>query len=381
MGSTFIGEAVTSLEKANADLEPELLSADAARDLLAAYARAEKLASFGKTVLARKLDDATEVARVTGTSVGKAKAAVDTGKALGDADDVRGAFRGGDISLDQATEIAKAERARPGTGAELLSVAATEAFHVLRDRARSIVLEAEQGRGLAERQHEARCARSYGDELGMVHLHLSLEPHVGTAIVNRAEYEAARLQRQAKQEGRRREPFERHLADACAGMLGGTTTTGRSRRPELVVVVSHGVAARGWSNVRDGELCKIPGVGPVSPATARTIAADAFLTGVFYDGKDLRHMRRWTRTTPIEVLLALELGDPPTFDGVTCVDCGNRFGTENDHVEPHSAGGPASTANLRPRCWSCHRSKTDRDRKTGKLTPRAPDAQRAPPHR
>jgi hypothetical protein len=51
-------------------------------------------------VLARRLDDAAEVARLTGTSLGQAKATVETGKALGDADDVRAAFQGGAISQD-----------------------------------------------------------------------------------------------------------------------------------------------------------------------------------------------------------------------------------------------------------------------------------------
>jgi 5-methylcytosine-specific restriction endonuclease McrA len=124
---------------------------------------------------------------------------------------------------------------------------------------------------------------------------------------------------------------------------------------------------------------KIPGVGPLSPKIARKIASDAFLTGVFYDGVDLRHLRRWTRNIPIEVLIALELGDPPDFDGVSCTDCGKRFSTENDHVEPHAVQGPASTANLVPRCWSCHEAKTERDRQAGKLTPRDPDAERGPP--
>jgi hypothetical protein len=138
------------------------------------------------------------------------------------------------------------------------------------------------------------------------------------------------------------------------------------------VLVSHEVAKRGWKDVREGEVCKIPGVGPVGPRVAREIARDAFLNGVFYDGADLRHLRRWTRKTPIEVLIALELGEPPDFDGVSCVDCGNRFRTEKDHVEPHCGGNPASIDNLTPRCWSCHKTKTERDRKAGKLTPPEP---------
>jgi 5-methylcytosine-specific restriction endonuclease McrA len=146
-------------------------------------------------------------------------------------------------------------------------------------------------------------------------------------------------------------------------------------------LVSHAIAKRGWKDVRKGEVCKIPGVGPVSPAVAKEIAHDAFVTGVFYDGTDLRHIRRWSPTPSVEVLIALELGDPPEFDGIKCVDCAKRFGTENDHVEPHVAGGPTSIPNLKPRCRSCHRLKTERDRRAGKLTPRSPRATRGPPGR
>jgi 5-methylcytosine-specific restriction endonuclease McrA len=378
MECSILNEAVALLEKANANLEPELLTAAAARELLAAYARAEKLATFGKAVLARKVDDATEVARVTGTSVGKARQTVETGKALQDADDVSGAFAGGDISLDQAAEIARAEQARPGSSEELISVATSEPFHVLRDKARKVRLEAEQNRGLAARRHDARGARSYTDDLGMVHLHLALEPHVGTPIVNRAEREGARRYREARRGGRS-EPFERHLADAYASMLEGSPVKGSSRRPELVVLVSHAVVQRGWADVREGELCKIPGVGPISPAVAKEIAQDAFLSGVLYDGKDLRQLRRWTRNIPIEVRIALELGEPPAFDGIACTDCGNRFRNETDHVEPHVAGGPASHDNIKPRCWRCHQAKTGRDRRAGKLTRPPPGAERDPP--
>ena len=123
-----VQDAVKSLEKANANLEPELLSAEDARKLFATYARAEKLVAYGKTVLARKIDDAAEVARSSGVSMGKAKATVDTGQALADAPEVSDAFRDGDASLDQATEIARAEQADPRSATELLEVAHKENF-------------------------------------------------------------------------------------------------------------------------------------------------------------------------------------------------------------------------------------------------------------
>jgi hypothetical protein len=189
--------------------------------------------------------------------------------------------------------------------------------------------------------------------------------------VARAEAEASRRYRAAKREDRH-EPFERHLADAYAAMLQGSSVKGPAKRPELVVLVSYEVAKRGWTDVREGETCKIPGVGPVSPQVAKEIASDAFLSGVFYDGKDLRHFKRWTRNIPVEVRIALELGEPPTFDGIRCANCGNRFSTEIDHVDPHVAGGPASTGNNEPLCWPCHQVKTEQDRKAGKLTPPEP---------
>jgi hypothetical protein len=365
MESTPIDDAVKCLEKANADLEPELLTGPAAKKLLGLYAGAQRLAAFGVAALARKLDDASELARVTGTSLGKAKETVATGKVLGGSAELNSALQQGDVSLDQATEIAKAEESAPGTAEDLVTVAQKESFHVLRDKARKTKLEAEQHKGLAARQRAARYARSHSDEMGMVHVHLALEPHVGTPIVARAEAEAARQARAAKKNDSP-EPFERHLADAYAAILSGAGR-GRAKRPELVVLVSHVVAKRGWTDVKKGEVCKIPGIGPVSPQVAKAIAEDAFLNGVFYDGKDLRNFARWSKHIPIEVAVALELGDPPGFDGVVCVDCGNRFRTEFDHVEPRAARGPSSNGNLRPRCWTCHQAKTKRDRKAGKL--------------
>jgi hypothetical protein len=370
MESTRTEQAAELLEKANADLEPDLLSPTEARAELEVYVRVQRLASFGVAALARRVEEATELARVTGTSVGKAKETIATAQVAHDSPPLREALRHGEVSLDQAAEIAKAEEAAPGVASELLAVANKESFAVLREKARKAKLEAEQQLGLSDRQHQARSARSYLDDLGMVNIHLALEPHIGTPIMRRAEAEAARLYRKAKRDGRQ-EPFERHLTDAYAALLAGGGS-GRARRPELVVLVSYEVAKRGWTEVREGETCKIPGIGPISPAVAKDVAERAFLNAVVFDGKNLLHLKRWTRTPSIEVRIALELGAPPGFDGVRCVDCGNRFHPESDHVEPHVGGNPASTTNLAWRCWPCHQEKTERDRRAGKLRPPDP---------
>jgi len=156
MDKALIDQASELVEKANADLEVELIDRDAARRLLGTYARARRVVDFGIAALSRKLGDATEVSRVTGTSMGTAKAVVQTGKVLATSNDLSAAMQHGDISLDQAREIASAEESAPGAAAELVEVAKTEAFHVLRDKARKARLDAEQHRDLARRQHDAR---------------------------------------------------------------------------------------------------------------------------------------------------------------------------------------------------------------------------------
>ncbi|HZA39697.1 MAG TPA: hypothetical protein VFA00_03640, partial [Actinomycetota bacterium] len=165
MEFAVLDEAVELIEKVNSNLQPEIVSADDARRLLGTYASIEKLASYGRALMASRIDDVAAVARMSGTSTGQAKKTVETGAALKDAPEVGDALARGEVSLDQAGEIAKAEQASPGSAGELLKVAKEESFNVLRDEARRVKLEAEQHRGLGERQREARRARSYTDEL------------------------------------------------------------------------------------------------------------------------------------------------------------------------------------------------------------------------
>jgi hypothetical protein len=144
MDVPYVEQAVEALERANADLDPDLLDAVLARRLMAAYARAGKLAAFGVAALSRKVCTASEIARVTGSSMGKAHEVVVRGKVLAEGGALTTALKHGEISLEQAAEIASAEASRPGAAAHLVTVAQKEPFHVLKDKARAVKLEAEQ---------------------------------------------------------------------------------------------------------------------------------------------------------------------------------------------------------------------------------------------
>jgi hypothetical protein len=360
----YLAEAAGFMRKANETLAPDRCDDAEARELLARYAEVKKLASFGEAALASRLSDPGHVARVTGTSVRKARNTIETARQAEKTPELGAALKAGEVSLDQAAEIAKTEKVAPGSAGALLERARGGApFQVLREEGRKRRLEAQSAEGLAQRQRGARFLSHGITDEGMMRLEGEFEPEVGSRLVNRLEAEARRLARAAHHE----EPFPRYLADALPSLMSGKgASTGRT---ELVVLVSHGVAERGWQDVRDGEFCKIPGVGPIDPETARRIAEDAFLSGIFFDGEDLRNIKRWTRHIPAAVKAALNLGDPPDFDGPRCDDCGNRHGLEWDHDDPRAHGGETSLENLEPRYWRCHQKKTARDREAGKLNP------------
>jgi hypothetical protein len=371
--SSYLDQALELLTKANAQLEPELLDSSGARVVLDRYARVRRLADFGVAAVARKVDDATVVARATGTPVGQAKATIELGNNLKAAPELGAALQAGAVSAEQAREIASAEASVPGITDDLVKVANSEPFHVFKDKARRLKLEAEQHRGLAAKQHAARSARHYSDELGMTHIHLTLEPLVATPIVNRAEANAERLYKSARKSGHT-EAFEAYLADAFVSMLSGSGK-GRTTRPELVVLIDYDTIRNCWQLSPNG-ICKIPGVGPVDPQDAKAVGQEAFVNAVLVDGHDLRHFKRFSRHVPPEIKVALELGAAPDFDGPACSDCGNRFRPERDHLEPVVAQGATSYTNLEWKCNPCHAAKTEADRKAGKLAPRPPPKSR-----
>src|SRR5687767_11383794 len=275
--SSLVDRAIELLEKATAGLEPELFDSASARVMLERFERVRRLGDFGVAAFARKVDDPAAVSRAAGVPVGQAKATIELGRNLKAAPELGAALAGGAVSAEQAREIASAEASVPGVAEELVKVANSEPFHVFKDRARRLKLEAEQHKGLSARQHAARCGRHYSDELGMTHIHLMLEPLRATPIVNRAEADAERLHKAAKKTGQT-EPFEAYLADAFVDMLSGNGK-GRASRPELVVVVDYETIKNGWK-LTPGGISKIPGVGPVEPQDAKAIAQDALINVV-----------------------------------------------------------------------------------------------------
>ena len=371
---------------------------------------ASRATSCGVRAGAGSASGAEWLARTSGTTTGQARAALDTMASLESCPATREQLAAGELSLDQAGEIARTEAAVPGSETELLARARSVPLRQLKERARKRRARAFGPDELHRRQQEARSFRHWTTELGMIGFSGQLPPEVGVPLVNRIDAEAGRIRRQVRRDaaasGPSFDPWERHAADAlvelCWGSgsasgsgsgpgsglgpgsdsgsgsgsasgsgLGSESGSGTRRRAnvEMVLVVDLHAYRRG--KAIDGEVCHIIGGGPIPVDVAKALAEDAFLKVVLHDGVNIHTVAHLGRHIPAHLRTALELGHPPQFEGATCSEpgCDRRYGLEWDHDDPVAHGGPTSYANLKPRCWPDHQVKTARDRAAGLLAP------------
>jgi hypothetical protein len=106
-----------------------------------------------------------------------------------------------------------------------------------------------------------------------------------------------------------------------------------------------------------GELCEVPGVGPVPVAWVREQLGEALCHLVVTDGVDVTTLYSPGRHLPLPVRAALVERDS------RCVvpGCDARIGLENDHwATDFAQGGPTSLDNLARLCHHHHQLKTHR---------------------
>src|SRR5207253_1110164 len=128
----MFGEARRELERAVKALDPDVLApADSAR-LLEEVACIERLVVAAKTLLARRAAESGRwrakgdrspahwLARTTGTSVGQARATLETAERLRELPATEEALRAGKLSATQASVITDAASADPGAEGPLL---------------------------------------------------------------------------------------------------------------------------------------------------------------------------------------------------------------------------------------------------------------------
>jgi len=154
-----------------------------------------------------------------------------------------------------------------------------------------------------------------------------------------------------------------HAVAAAGGNRGGGNPDdslpkrrSRSKPPGAVVICRVDTSALRRGDVQAGEMCEIPGVGPVPVSVARELFGDCFLKFVITDGVDIQAVAHYGRYPRAHQRTALQFRDP------CCVvpGCGRTFGLQYDHTDPWSTGGATSLDNLARLCTPHHAMKTHR---------------------
>lgn len=347
--------------------EPESFSPDACVTIVERLAVVEKICAVTRARAAARAasagahrrkgfsNPAEWIAQQTGLSSGEADRDLDTVTKLDDLPATKAALSNGEVSMAQANEIKKTEEACPGSEKEMVEIAKTNGLRKTKEKGKAKRLVAIDPKDLHDQQRAARFHRHWKDELGMTRYSGAMMPGDGVPFVNRLDAETDREFRKAYKEGRV-EPRECYAADAFARLVRGEGK-GSSVRADVVFVCD---VTTGASHIVGG--------GPVPMSEVRAAAKDAFIKAVLHDGVKVDTIVHYGRKAPpAHLRTVLELGDPPEFNGVTCVDCGRQFRTEWDHDDPVANGGPTCRSNFKPRCWQCHHAKTERDRLAGLL--------------
>jgi hypothetical protein len=361
-----LAESIESLRRVVATLDPSGLDgADAAR-LVEQFAELERLAVAGRLLVVPRVaetgawvgdgmhrDVSAWMAATTGTTVGKARATVETSERLAELPETAAALRAGGLSDVQVEVIAKAAEADPAAEARLLASAATNGVKGLKDACARV--EAAASTDQARRYEAARVRRHVrhrriSDVEGLIEMRGPID--VTASVMAALQPYEAELFDQARTAGRRELP-ETLAFDAMAQMADDAAAerfeTGRSRAPAtLVIRVDHTAFTRG--ETVPGEVCEIAGVGPVPVSVAQRLATDAIYKALITDGTDVWVVSHMSRTIPARLRTALiELFSECAIEG-----CHVDRHLEIDHNTPVEEQGPTALWNLSRLCRFHH---------------------------
>jgi hypothetical protein len=352
-----VGSAVATLEEVVAELEPGTLDVTGAKQLVNLFTRCERLSVAGRGLAARRVESALSwkreghrsaahwLASTTGVSVGSATRSLQTAREIEALPATAAAFRSGELSEAQASEIAATATLDPNAESRLLeSARASVSFKGLRDQCREASVRAADDAAAARRLHETRALHTWTERDGAWRMDVRLAPHDGTFVAQALEDWTTKIFR-AEHAAGHREPRVAYAADALVALV----KHGPCQPIEVRLDASEAALERGY--VEPGERCELAGIGPIPVTIARSLLSDARITVMTRDGTELAPP---TRTIPAKLRRKLERLYP------TCANatCGNDQRLEIDHIRPFADGGPTDEHNCWRLCPHCHDLKT-----------------------
>ncbi len=373
MIGSAVRELLAGMERALKELDPEALSGPESLELFATFHRMERLGAAGKTLCARQMAASRAwfsgghrspchlMAETTGSSVRHAVDLLDAAEAMKTLPATEDKFRSGALTERQAIEVASAAIADQTSEAELLELAQLESFVELQRAAARVRAAATDDEERHRRAHRRRHFRHWVDVEGSFRFSGSLTPEAGAILLAGMEPHRQAMARRAaesdKGRRRRRDCDAALAADALVEMARSAgAQPGDPLRPTpsamIHVRVDHAALKRG--HTKPGDVCEVPGVGPVTVGWVQGLLGDAVVAALLVEDGEVLKVAHLGRVIPAKVRTALVERDR------VCVvpDCSVDRDLEIDHIRPLAAGGRSELANLCRLCRFHHYLKT-----------------------
>jgi hypothetical protein len=340
--------------RAAKDLDADGVRGPDAAALFAEVVAGERAIDALKALLAARVDDTgvyrsagcqsavAWVAQQSGSTFASAKRTLAVGSALDDMPEVSTAFRGGELSLDQAAVVVDVVERVPHAAPEMIRYAKRHTVKALREKATRMKCAAEpDDDDWADRLRTSRFHRRWTSDDGAGCGEYRLEPQAAAklwAVLDGLEtdiFEAAR-----KRDPQDRESRQAYAADALVALATGVVP---AKVSSLQVII-------------DGDTAELRGVGPIPMRTALDLTNGRPVVGVPRDGSHLDGYESFGRYLPADLRRWLEHHYP------TCgvEGCDRDHHLEVDHVMPLSEGGTTTRENLWRICPYHHDLKTHR---------------------
>jgi hypothetical protein len=357
-----VRRAIEQLRSVVRDVDPSFLDGGQARQLVEDFAAIERLAGAGKAIAMRRVEEtrswaqagsfrdaAAWLAATAGTTVGHARATVETAARLDEFPETEAALRDGELSEVQVNEVVSAAQADPSAERLLLDSARRDGLRGLKDqcaRVRAAACPDEAAR--YEAIHESRWLRHWRDVDGTGRIDVRGPADATARVISALQPYERELFRASRDAGRR----ERSDAIAFDALLALTGSAGSGMDGEpgcaVVVRVDHSAFRRGHTEA--GEVCEVAGVGPIPVSVADRLSDDSILKALIVHGEDVRAVVHLGRTIPAKLRTAVE------EMYVECVveGCHVNRHLEIDHNAPIAEGGPTALWNLNRLCHHHH---------------------------
>ncbi len=372
MIAAAVGELLSGLENVLRDLDPEGLGPSQSLELFEAFHRIERLGAAGKALCARQVAASRAwfstghrspchlIADATGTSVRHAFDLLEASEAMRSLPATEERFRSGALTERQAVEVATAAVADPISEAELLELAETESYLELQRAAARVRAAATDDDERHRRAHRRRHFRHWVDVEGSFRFSGSLTPEAGAVLLAGLEPHRQAISRRAAESDPGRSPKRQRdsdaavVADALVEMARHSPEQSDAFRPSALihVRVDHAALVRG--HTERGEVCEVPGAGPVTVGWVESLLPDAVVAALEVDDGEVLKVAHLGRSIPARVRTALIERDR------ACVvpGCSVESDLEIDHIQPVAAGGRTELANLCRLCRFHHYLKT-----------------------